>query len=108
MAVVPSVEIPQTLVDAFKEKTKDGDTIATGLFTPESTPEPPQLPSKKNNAEIRAQRITALIKNIEENETDFGILGVWNTAAFQSRVPRLKDALNKETSEEAKKALQSM
>ncbi|RAO71496.1 uncharacterized protein BHQ10_007508 [Talaromyces amestolkiae] len=108
MALVQSVEIPQTLVDAFKEKIKDGKAISTGLFTPESTPEPPQLPSKKNNAEIRAKRIAALIQSIEDNDTDFGILGVWTTAAFHSRVPALKKALDKETSEEAKKALQKV
>lgn len=107
MALVQSVEIPQTLVDAYKEKTKDGKAISTGLFTPESTPEPPQLPQTNNNAKTRAKRIAALIKSIEDNETDFGVLGVWTTEAFQSRVPALKEVLNKETSEDAKKALQS-
>ncbi|EED22506.1 hypothetical protein TSTA_060040 [Talaromyces stipitatus ATCC 10500] len=108
MALVQSVEIPQALVDAYKEKTKDGKAISTGLFTPESTPEPPQLPSKKNNAKTRAERISALIKSIEDSDTDFGILGVRTTEAFQSRVPALKEVLNKETSEEAKKALQKV
>jgi hypothetical protein len=108
MDVVPSVEIPQTLVDAFKEKTKDGKAISVGLFTPESTPEPPQLPQPNNSVKTRAKRLSALIKSIEDNETDRGILGVWTTEAFDSRVPALKETLSKESSEEAKKALQSM
>uniref|UniRef100_A0A093V2R4 Uncharacterized protein n=1 Tax=Talaromyces marneffei PM1 TaxID=1077442 RepID=A0A093V2R4_TALMA len=108
MAAVPSVEGLHDPVDTSNENTKDGKWNPIGLFTPESTPDPLPLPKKKDSAERRRNRMANLIKSIEDSEDDRLILGAWTTSAFDSRVPKLKEALRNDESEAARNALKKV
>ena len=106
MSAIQSVKIPASIVRALKSLDKEAPT---GLYTPEDTPEPVEIPETNAEPENKEKKLKALIERVENTPSNrpLHILGVRTTEDFKSEVPHILEFLKTGGTKESRDALSS-